>query len=85
MHSKASWCLAVCSRTHLDHRLNSFSVAIFGLVFGAENALMAHEAERRYEENIIRKEARFDLARRGVVATETEIAKWKASRPKPSD
>ncbi|KAH9938389.1 uncharacterized protein B0H18DRAFT_12958 [Fomitopsis serialis] len=53
---------------------------VFGLVVGAENALLAHEAERRQTEGKIRKEARIDLARRGLVATETEIAKWKAQR-----
>ncbi|RDB23156.1 hypothetical protein Hypma_009546 [Hypsizygus marmoreus] len=55
---------------------------IFGLVFGAENALMAHEVRQRYEENLLRREARFDLARQGIIATETEIAKWKANRLK---
>ncbi|KAG5648670.1 hypothetical protein DXG03_000016 [Asterophora parasitica] len=53
---------------------------VFGLVFGAENALQAHEAQQRYHENVIRKEARYDLARRGIVPTETEIAKWKRER-----
>ncbi|PCH41440.1 hypothetical protein WOLCODRAFT_137390 [Wolfiporia cocos MD-104 SS10] len=53
---------------------------VFGLVIGAENALMAHEAERRQTETALRKEARIDLARRGLVATETEIAKWRAAR-----
>ncbi|GLB33618.1 hypothetical protein LshimejAT787_0105020 [Lyophyllum shimeji] len=53
---------------------------VFGLVFGAENALQAHEAEQRYHENKLRKEARYDLARRGVVPTETEIAKWKREK-----
>jgi len=40
---------------------------------------MAHEALRRREENIIRREARLDLARQGLIGTETEIAKWRAS------
>lgn len=40
---------------------------------------MAHEAARRREENLIRREARIDLARQGLVGTETEIAKWRAS------
>lgn len=51
-----------------------------GLVFGAENALLMHEAERRKEENVVRREARIDLARRGLVATESEIRKWRAER-----
>jgi len=58
---------------------------VFGLVFGAENALQAHEAEQRYHENILRKEARYDLARRGVVPTETEIAKWKREKAETSE
>jgi len=53
---------------------------ITGLVFGAESALQQHEAVRRREENVIRREARLDLARRGLVATETEIANWKAEK-----
>ena len=57
-----------------------FSVTITGLVFGAESALMEHENRRRREENILRREARLDLARRGLIGTETEIAKWKAAR-----
>lgn len=56
------------------------SVTITGLVFGAESALMEHENRRRREENILRREARLDLARRGLIGTETEIAKWKAAR-----
>ncbi|EGO01763.1 hypothetical protein SERLA73DRAFT_103755 [Serpula lacrymans var. lacrymans S7.3] len=53
---------------------------MFGLVIGADNALLSHEAERRRSENAIRREARLELARRGLVGTETEIAKWRAER-----
>ncbi|KAJ6539167.1 hypothetical protein B0H19DRAFT_345612 [Mycena capillaripes] len=53
---------------------------VFGLVIGAERALQEYEALRRWEENAIRKEARLDLARRGIIPTETAIAKWRASR-----
>jgi len=49
-------------------------------VFGAESALQQHETVRRREENTIRREARLDLARRGLVATETEIANWKVEK-----
>ena len=48
----------------------------FGLITGAESALLAHEAEQRRVESRIRREARIDLAKRGLVGTETEIAKW---------
>ncbi|KAI0728712.1 hypothetical protein C8Q72DRAFT_356365 [Fomitopsis betulina] len=53
---------------------------VFGLVLNAENALLAHEAERRQTEGAVRKQARIELARRGLVPTETEIAKWKAEQ-----
>ncbi|KAF9469074.1 hypothetical protein BDZ94DRAFT_1286949 [Collybia nuda] len=56
----------------------------FGLVFSAEYALQRHEILRRHEETMIRREARYDLARRGLVGTETEIAKWRAAREKES-
>lgn len=55
-------------------------VTIFGLVFGAESALLTHETMRRREEAVIRREARLDLARQGLVGTETEIAKWREAR-----
>ncbi|KAJ7742443.1 hypothetical protein DFH07DRAFT_836489 [Mycena maculata] len=50
---------------------------VFGLVIGAERALQEYEAVRRWEENTIRKEARLDLTRRGIIPTETAIAKWR--------
>ncbi|KAF9483989.1 hypothetical protein BDN70DRAFT_873128 [Pholiota conissans] len=53
---------------------------IFGLVHGAEKALFEHENRKRREENILRREARLDLARRGLIGTETEIANWKAEK-----
>ena len=49
-------------------------------MIGADNALLTHEAERRRSEHAIRREARIDLARRGLIGTETEIAKWRAER-----
>lgn len=56
------------------------SVSVFGMILSAENALQAFEAERRLEENAIRKDARLDLARRGIVPTESEITKWRTSK-----
>lgn len=57
-------------------------------MFGAERALFEHENRKRREENILRREARLDLARKGLIGTETEIANWKAEkeleRSKPS-
>lgn len=60
-------------------------VTISGLVFSAESALIQHENKRRREENILRREARFDLARRGLIGTETEIANWKIARKKQNN
>jgi hypothetical protein len=53
---------------------------LFGLVIGAERALQEYEAVRRWEENVIRKEARLDLARQGIIPTETAIRKWRAGK-----
>lgn len=53
---------------------------MFGLVVGADTALLSHERSQRIAESAIRRDARLDLARRGIVGTETEIAKWKEAR-----
>ena len=53
-------------------------------MFGAESALQRYENLRRREGNVIRREARLDLARRGLIATETEIANWKAEKERQS-
>lgn len=55
----------------------SLEGAIFGLVTYAESALQTLEAEERLRESAIRKEARYELNRRGMVPTETAIAQWK--------
>lgn len=56
------------------------AVVCTGLVFYGESTLMAHERAARLRESRLRKEARVDLARRGIVGTETEIAKWKEEK-----
>lgn len=53
---------------------------MFGLAIGADNALLSHEAERRRSENAIRRQATLELSRRGMVPTETAIAKWRAEK-----
>ncbi|KAH8834098.1 hypothetical protein DL96DRAFT_1457164 [Flagelloscypha sp. PMI_526] len=50
---------------------------VTGMVFGAENALLDHEGVIRKNEALIRKRARLELARQGLIGTETEISKWK--------
>ncbi|KAG7097155.1 hypothetical protein E1B28_004533 [Marasmius oreades] len=54
--------------------------AMAGLTFGAERALLAHESKRREEENALRRQARLELAQRGIIPTETEITKWRVER-----
>jgi hypothetical protein len=50
-----------------------------------EGALFRHEHEERTRESTIRRLAIVDLGRRGVVATEAEIVKWKAEHFKQAD
>lgn len=52
-------------------------ITIYGLISGADTALLSHESQQRMSENDLRREARIDLARRGLVATESQIMKWK--------
>ncbi|KAF5369905.1 hypothetical protein D9758_001232 [Tetrapyrgos nigripes] len=56
-----------------------------GLVFGAEGALLKHEAQRRQEENMLRRQARLELSQRGIIPTETEITRWMTERSSQSD
>ena len=56
------------------------SSTIAGLVFGAEKYLLRFESQQRESENDMRRQARNDLARQGIIATETEIKKWKTQR-----
>jgi hypothetical protein len=55
-------------------------VTIYGLISRADTALLSHENYQRLTENDLRREARIDLARRGLVATESQIMKWKDER-----
>ncbi|KAG6378454.1 hypothetical protein JVT61DRAFT_12710 [Boletus reticuloceps] len=55
-------------------------VATAGLVIGADNALLSHEAELRRSEQVIRRLAVMDLSRQGLVPTETAIARWRDER-----
>jgi hypothetical protein len=50
------------------------------MTIGADNHLLRYESHQRIEENDLRRQARNELAREGMIATETEIRKWKAKR-----
>lgn len=50
---------------------------IFGFVVGADTVLLNHEGRQRSEEDLIRSVARRELARKGILASEREIEKWK--------
>ncbi len=56
------------------------SSSVFGLTIGADNYLLRYEGQQRIEENDLRRQARNELAREGIIATETEIRRWKARR-----
>ena len=45
-----------------------------------ECSTQSHEKNQSRVESALRREARIDLAKRGLVGTETEIAKWKEER-----
>ncbi|SNX84953.1 uncharacterized protein MEPE_03662 [Melanopsichium pennsylvanicum] len=51
--------------------------AIFGFVVGADTVLLSHESQQRSEENMVRTRARAELGKKGIVASEKEIEKWK--------
>ncbi|PWN44246.1 hypothetical protein IE81DRAFT_310758 [Ceraceosorus guamensis] len=51
--------------------------AIFGFVVGADTQLLTHESSQRIEENMIRTRARTELGRKGILASEAEIEKWR--------
>lgn len=51
---------------------------IFGFVVGADTVLLNHEGQERTEEDLVRTVARRELARKGIMASETEIERWKA-------
>ncbi|EIM88210.1 uncharacterized protein STEHIDRAFT_120419 [Stereum hirsutum FP-91666 SS1] len=53
---------------------------VFGLVTYADDALLAFERRQRVTEGEIRRAAALDLARKGMVATETEIEKWRTRK-----
>ena len=55
---------------------------VFGFTMSADNALLKFETHQRIEETAIRKEARMELAKRGLVPTETEIARWREANGK---
>lgn len=50
---------------------------IFGFVVGADTVLLNHEGRQRGEEDLIRGVARRELAKKGILASETAIERWK--------
>ncbi|KAI5894049.1 uncharacterized protein SCHCODRAFT_02623571 [Schizophyllum commune H4-8] len=53
------------------------ATTVSGLTIAAEHALLEHENMRRREEAAMRRQARLELAKRGQVGTESEIASWR--------
>ncbi|KAK1923791.1 hypothetical protein DB88DRAFT_313337 [Papiliotrema laurentii] len=53
------------------------SATVAGLVIGADSHLLKYEAETRRRENDLRRLARNELAKEGIIASEGEIRKWR--------
>lgn len=82
-------CVRACGALSRKQRLpfKAFLVSlctIFGVVTSADKALLNYERYQRLHESAIRKEARTDLARRGLAPTETEIMKWREEHSRNS-
>ena len=60
-------------------------VATAGLVIGADNALLSHEAKLRRSENAVRRLAIMELSRQGLVPTETAISRWRDERARQGE
>lgn len=58
------------------------AAVIFGFTLSADRALLHFETRQRIEEAAVRKEARIELTKRGLVPTETGIAKWREDNEK---
>lgn len=50
-----------------------------------DDYLLKYESAQRDSENAIRREARNALANKGIIATETEIRRWRAARQAERD
>lgn len=78
---------ATAASHHLFPRFRSQTLAlkafivsgftIFGFVVGADTVLLNHEGRQRSEEDLIRGVARRELAKKGILASEREIERWK--------
>ncbi|MBW0525029.1 hypothetical protein O181_064744 [Austropuccinia psidii MF-1] len=53
------------------------SATMSGMVIWADHYLLKHEKYLRKADDIMRRQARKELAERGLIATETELNKWK--------
>jgi hypothetical protein len=72
--------LPLLNRTTALACTRTSEAAVTGMVINADNYLLRFESQQRLTENDIRRQARNELATRGVIATETEIRKWKAQK-----
>lgn len=70
--------LKACSQFHVRDTIQVLTTATcIGIVFGAERELQKYEHDRRSYDNLIRSRAMRELGQRGIVASETEITKWR--------
>lgn len=53
------------------------SATMSGMVIWADYYLLRHEKQIRKADDMMRRQARKELGERGIIATETELNKWK--------
>ena len=65
------------ARSKSSSRYTLTSAGVAGLVIGADSHLLKYEAATRRKENDLRRLARNELAKEGIIASEGEIRKWR--------
>ena len=70
--------LRACLQFHVRGTVSYLTAATcIGIVFGAERELQKYEHDKRSYDNLIRSRAMRELGQRGILASETEINKWR--------
>lgn len=79
-----------CARRPLSlispgHREPTTPSSVLASALTPDDYLLKYESAQRDAENAIRREARNALATKGIIATETEIRRWRAERQAERD
>ncbi|KAG0149611.1 hypothetical protein CROQUDRAFT_28655, partial [Cronartium quercuum f. sp. fusiforme G11] len=57
--------------------LLTIKAAMYGMVKSADRYLVGHKQKVRLADGLMRKQAREDLNKKGIIVTELELSKWK--------